>query len=73
MVRQFNTIASLRHSIIEAFLSRRFYFHVFDHLIDQPIFHGFLGRHEAVAVGVLLDLFQRMAGVLEQDARSAAA
>ena len=28
---------------------------------------GFLGRHEAIAVGVLLDLVERVAGVLEQD------
>ena len=36
--------------------SGRFHFHVLDHLIDQPVFQRFLGRHELVAIGVLLDL-----------------
>ena len=47
--------------------SGRFHFHVLDHLIDQLVFHRFLGRHEAIAVGVLFDLFQRMTRVLEQN------
>ena len=31
---------------------------VFDHVVDQTVFQGLLGRHETVAVGVLLDFFQ---------------
>ena len=41
--------------------------HVLDDVIDEAVFGGFFGRHEAVAVGVFLDLFERLAGVLEQD------
>ena len=38
-----------------------------DDVIDQPVFTGFLGRHEAVAIGILLKLFERLAGVLVVD------
>ena len=40
---------------------------MFYHVIDQAVVLCFLGRHEPIAVGVLLDFLQRMAGVLEED------
>ena len=53
--------------VIEFNGSSRFHFHVLNYLIDQPILQPLLGRHKAVAIGVLLDLLQRMSGVLEQN------
>ena len=41
--------------------------HVLDDLIDEAIFGRFFGRHKAVAVGVFLDLVERMASVLQQN------
>ena len=38
-----------------------------DHLIDQAVVLGFLGGQEVVALGVVLDLFQRLARALGQD------
>lgn len=39
-----------------------------DDLIDDPIGLGLLGGHEVVAVGIVLDRFDRLAGVLGQNA-----
>src|SRR5262245_41659472 len=41
--------------------------HVIDDFIDQAILRGFLGGHKSIAVGVLLDLVEGMAGVLQQN------
>src|SRR5262245_19988672 len=41
--------------------------HVLDNAIDELVFGGFLGRHEAIAIRVALDLVQRMARVLDQN------
>src|SRR5882724_10597353 len=38
----------------------------FQNLVDQPVAHRVRGRHEVVAVGVLLDLVDTLAGVLRQ-------
>src|SRR4051794_35725804 len=38
-----------------------------DDVIDQAVLPGLLGRHEAVAVGVFLEPFQGLAGVLLVD------
>src|SRR5439155_521036 len=45
---------------------------VVDHFVDQAVPDGFLGAHEAVAVGVLLDPVQRLAGVVGEDLLEAA-
>ena len=37
-----------------------------EHLVDQPVLDRRLGVHEVVAVGVALDLLDRLAGVLRQ-------
>eukprot|EP01022_Parablepharisma_sp_SALTPOND_P014695 TRINITY_DN2018_c0_g1_i2.p1 TRINITY_DN2018_c0_g1~~TRINITY_DN2018_c0_g1_i2.p1 ORF type:complete len:1935 (-),score=514.39 TRINITY_DN2018_c0_g1_i2:42295-48099(-) len=37
------------------------------HLIDQAIFRGGLGRHEIVAIGILADLIDRAAGLFSED------
>src|SRR5688500_1390463 len=38
-----------------------------DHFVDHAVFLGGFGRHDEVAVAVLLDLFDRLAGVERQD------
>src|SRR5437588_4567689 len=38
-----------------------------DHGVDDAVFLGLLGGHVKVAVGVALDAFERLAGVLSQD------
>lgn len=35
--------------------------------VDQTIFGGLVARHEAVAVGVLVDLLHRLAGTLGEE------
>lgn len=37
------------------------------HLVDQTVFRGGLGRHEIVAIGVLADLLDATAGLLSED------
>lgn len=37
-----------------------------EHLVDDSVFLGFLGGHEIIAVRVLFDFFQRLAGVFGQ-------
>ena len=39
----------------------------FDDLVHQPVVLGLAGVHEVVAVGVLLDLLDVLAGVLGED------
>jgi hypothetical protein len=38
-----------------------------DHLVDDPVLLGLLGGHEEVAVRVLGDPLERLAGVVQQD------
>src|SRR3954449_11059172 len=38
-----------------------------DDLVDQPVFDRLVGLHVAVAVHVLVDLLERLAGVLGED------
>ena len=38
-------------------------------LIDEPVFRGFLGGHVEIAVGVLGDAFDRLAGMGREDLR----
>src|ERR1044072_4721848 len=45
---------------------------VLDHAVDDRVLHGLLGRHEVVALGVLGDLVERLAGVLGDDLVEAA-
>jgi hypothetical protein len=40
---------------------------VLDHPVDDAVRLGLLGAHEVVALGVLGDLLQRLAGVLGDD------
>ncbi len=40
---------------------------MFDDFVDQPVFLGFLRRHEVVAVGILLDFLQGLAGLLGEE------
>lgn len=39
-----------------------------DHLIDQPVFHGFVGGHEVVALGVMFDHRKRLPGLFAHQA-----
>lgn len=41
--------------------------HAADHAIDQIVLARFVGAHEAIAIGIFLDLFQRVAGVGDHD------
>ena len=36
-------------------------------LVGESVCDGFLGRHVEVAIGVLLDLFQRLSGCVRHD------
>jgi len=38
-----------------------------DDLVNQPVVLGFAGREEVVALGVLADFLQRLAGALGQN------
>src|SRR6476661_328083 len=38
-----------------------------DHLVDEPIVLGLVGRQEVIALGVALDSLQRLAGPLGED------
>src|SRR5829696_3940890 len=38
-----------------------------DHVVDDAIFPGFVGRHHEVAIGVLVDALDRLTGVAGHD------
>src|SRR5579862_8914371 len=40
---------------------------VYDYLIDQPVFNRLSGRHEVVAIGILFQLLQGLAGVFDEN------
>ena len=40
--------------------------HLFDNLVDQLVLHGFCRGHKPIAVSILFDFLQRLAGMLEQ-------
>ena len=41
---------------------------MFNHLINQAVFHRLLRGHEIIALRIALDYFQRLAGALRKDA-----
>jgi hypothetical protein len=38
-----------------------------DHVVDQTVLYGLFGGHETIAIQILVDLFDRLAGVLGVD------
>ncbi len=60
-------------SVGQRVLARGFYFrnhfrfHTLDDLIDQLVFPGLFGRHEAIAIRIAFDLVQGVARVLDQN------
>ena len=64
---QRNAPALRRRSCAHRRLSARRQRRLRDHLVDQAVLLGLVGRQEEVALGVALDLLDRLAGALGQD------
>jgi len=64
----FAWVASRNRQITPAFPGRgRQLAALFQHFVDQPVAYRLVPVHESVAVGILLDALDALAGVLGQD------
>jgi hypothetical protein len=55
---------STGHAVVTPYLAVLLGLLADEHLVDEAVGLGLLGAHEVVALGVLLDLLDRLAGVL---------